>query len=89
MHRSVLEVKSHFKMLALPFSSKLDWGSIISIAETASKKIGALLRSMKFLCPKVALYHYKSIILLGMEYCCHVWASAPSCYIEMLDELQK
>ena len=41
----VLEEKSSFKMLGLTFSSKLDWGTyIISIAETASKKIGALIR---------------------------------------------
>ena len=40
----VLEEKC-FKMLGLTFSSKLDWGScIISIAKTASKKIGALIR---------------------------------------------
>ena len=24
-----------------------------------------------------------------MEYCCHVWAGAPSCYLESLDKLQK
>ena len=24
-----------------------------------------------------------------MEHCCHVWASAPSCYLKLLDELQK
>ena len=24
-----------------------------------------------------------------MEYCCHVWAGAPSCYLELLDNLQK
>ena len=43
MDGSVLEEKSSFKMLGLTFSSKLDWGSyIISIAKTASKKIGAL-----------------------------------------------
>ena len=24
-----------------------------------------------------------------MEYCCHVWAGAPSCYLEFLDKLQK
>ena len=42
MDRSVLEEKSSFKMLGLTFSSKLDLGSyIISIAKTASKKIGA------------------------------------------------
>ena len=57
MDGSVLEEKSSFKMLGLTFSSKLDWGSyIISIAKTASKKIGALICSMKFLSPEVALY---------------------------------
>ena len=24
-----------------------------------------------------------------MEYCCHLWAGAPSCYLELLDKLQK
>ena len=56
MGGSILEEKSSFKMPGLTFSSKLDWGSyIISIA---SKKIGALIRSMKFLSPEVALYLY-------------------------------
>ena len=54
---SVIEEKSSFKMLGLSFSSKLHWGSYIdSISKTAFKKIGALIRSMKFLSPKVALY---------------------------------
>ena len=77
-------------MLGLTFSSKLDWGSyIVSIAKTATKKIGALIRSMKFLSPEVALYLYKSTIRPCMKYCCHVWTGAPSCYLELLDELQK
>ena len=78
MDGSVLEEKSSFKMLGLTVSSKLVWGYyIISIAKTASKKIGALIRSMKFLSPEVALYLYKSTIRPCMEYCCHVWAGAP------------
>ena len=77
-------------MLGLTFSSKLDWSSyIISIAKIASKKTGALIRSMKFLSPEVALYLYKSTICPCMEYCCHVWAGAPSCYLDLLDKLQK
>ena len=44
---------------------------------------------MKFLSPEIALYLYKSIICPCMEYCCHVWAGAPSCYLELLDKLQK
>ena len=90
MDGSVLEEKSSFMMLVLTFSFKLDWGSyIISIAKTASKKIVALIRSMKFLSPEVALYLYKSSICPCMEYCCHVWAGPPSCYLELLDKLQK
>ena len=61
MGGSILEEKSPFKMLGLTFSSKLDWGSyIISIAKTATKSFnfGALIRSMKFLSPEVALYLY-------------------------------
>ena len=50
MDGSVLEEKSFLKMLGLTFSFKLNWGSyIISIAMNASKKIGALIRCMKFL----------------------------------------
>ena len=90
MDGSVLEEKTSFNMLGLTFSSKLDCGSyIVSIAKTASKKIAALIRSMKSLSREVALYLYKSTIPPCMEYCCHVWASAPSCYVELLDKLQK
>ena len=90
MDVSVLEEKSPFKIVGLTFSSKLDWGSyIISIAQTASKKNGALIHSMKFLSPEVTLYLYKSTIWPCIKYCCHVWASAPSCYLELLDKLQK
>ena len=81
MHLSLW--KSWFKMLGLTFSSKLDWGSYItSIAKTTSKKIEAL-------SPEVALYLYKSTIQSCMEYCCHFRAGAPTCYLEILDKLQK
>ena len=63
MDGSPLEEKLSFKMLGLTVSSKLDWSSyIISIAKTATKKIGVLICSMKFLSPEVVLYLYKSTI---------------------------
>ena len=68
-------------MPSLTFSSKLDWRSYISIAKTASKKIGASIRSTMFL----SLYLYKStihgILLSCLGWCC--------CYLELLDKLQK
>ena len=71
--------------------SFLNWiGALtLSLVKSASKKIGALICSVKFVSPKVALYLYKSIILHCMEHCCHVWAGAPSCYLKTLDKLQK
>ena len=69
MDGSTVEEISSFKMLGLTFSSKLDWSSyIISIAKSASK-IGALIRSVKFISPDVVLYLYKSTIRPCMEYC--------------------
>ena len=88
MDESVLEEKTSFKMLWLTFSSKLGWDFyIVSIVKTASEKIGALIRSMKFLSSEVTLYLYKSTIRPCMECCCDVWAGAPSCYLELLDKL--
>ena len=90
MDGSDLQEKTYFKMLGLTFSYKLDWNPyIISIAKTASKKIGVLIRSVKFLSPEVALHLYKSTIRSCMKYCCHAWAGAPSCYLELLDKQQK
>ena len=86
MNGSVLEGKSSFKMLGLTFSFKFDWGAyIISTAKTASNKTGALVCSIQFVSPEVALYVYKSIILPCVEYFCHIWAGAPSCYLELLN----
>ena len=68
MDGSVLEEKSSFKMLWLIFPSKLDWGSsyIISIAKTVSKKIEALIYSMK------ALFLRLLCISMSLPYA-HVW----------------
>ena len=44
---------------------------------------------MKFLSSEVALYLYQSTIQPCLEYYCHFWAGAPSCYLELLDKPQK
>ena len=66
---SVLGEKSFFKMLQQSFSSKLDWGYYtVSIAKTASKKIGVLICSINFISPTVNLDLYRSTIWPCMEY---------------------
>ena len=38
---------------------------------------------------KSASKKIRALIRPCMEYCCHVWAGAPSCYLGLLDKLQK
>ena len=75
-------------MLGLSFSSKLNWGSyVISIAKSASNKIGTLIFSIKFLSSEVALYFYNLPNSLAEN--TNVWTGALTCYLEMLGKLQK
>ena len=90
MDGSIIEEKPSCNIPGLTFSSQLDWGSYtISIAKTASKKVGTLICSINFLSPELALYLCKSTIRPCMEYCCYVQAGAPSCYLELLGKLEK
>ena len=65
-------------MLGLSFSSKLDQGFYIaSIAKTTSKKVGKLIRCIKFITPDIALCFRKSTVEPCLKYYCYVWAGAP------------
>ena len=79
------------KILGLTISSNLDWGSytLEMSGKTASRKTEVFIRSIKFLSPEVTLYLYKSTIRPYMEYCWHVWAGTPNCYLNLLVKLQK
>ena len=63
--------------------------NIASIPKIASKEIKALILSMKFFSLEIALYFYECNIRPFMEYCGHVWAGAPNCYLDMLDKPHK
>ena len=65
------------------------FGSILFCSKAAPQKTGVLIRSLKFLSPEFALYLHKSTMPSCMEYCCHVYAGAPSSYLELLVKLQK
>ena len=84
MDGSVLEEKTIFKMLGLSFSCKLDWGCYL--VSTAKKLLDSF---YKVFSSEAAFYLYEYIIPLCMEYCCHVWADASGCYVDVLDKLQK
>ena len=44
---------------------------------------------MKFHCSEIIIYPYKFTMQSCIQYCYHVWAGPPSCYLDVLDKLQK
>ena len=51
------------------------------------KVVGALIRSMKFFFLRLLCISINKAC--GFEYCCHVWAGAPSSYLKLSNKLQK
>ena len=81
MLMSIVDVKSSFKMLGVPFSYKSDWDAyIVSILlKLPPRKLKPWLALWSFFHLKLLLI-YKSTIQLCMEYCCHVRTDTTNYY---------
>ena len=53
------------------------------LTKVASKKAEAFISSAKFLSSEIVPCLCKSCIWLHMVYCCHVWAGAPNCCLNI------
>ena len=60
-------------ILGLSFTCNLNWKLHISLAKTASMKLGVLSRLCQFYSPPQLLTLYRGFILPYMEYASHVW----------------
>ena len=85
MDESVLEENAFYR-LELSSYSKLDLGSFIVLLFLSPRKLNPWFVSWSFFLLRLLL---KSTIRPCREYCCQVWSGAPSCYLEMLEKLQK
>ena len=77
--------------VCLTFTRSMDRKPYIQfIVKAASRKMGSLYRSQRFLTPESILYLYKSTIRPCMEYCSHIWDGAPRSHgLDLLDRVQK
>ena len=88
--RSYVAYSEDLRILGMDISSDLSWGKYISgIAKSAAMRVGCLSRARKFIPPSALLYLYKTSIRPLIEYCSHIWAGAPDCYLWMLDKVQR
>ena len=86
MDGSILEEKLSFKVLHLT----LDWIGVLTLSSLLKLPPRKLERRFyEVFHSEVAMYLYKSTIRPCMEYCCHVWTGAPSCYLELQSKLRK
>ena len=82
-----LSLPNWIETLTLSLSLKLPWEiwSLDSFFEVSPPEVVLYLYLYLYLCS----VYSRSAIWSCMEYCCHVSADAPSCYLEFLDKLQK
>ena len=89
MNGHKLDISSSFTQLGLSISSNLTWKPHInSIAKHASHKLYVLSRARGYFSPSQLLTIYKYQIRPSLEYCSHVWDSAPKSALHLLDRVQ-
>ncbi|VEN45444.1 unnamed protein product [Callosobruchus maculatus] len=90
---TTLTKKSHDglpTLLGININNNMSWHDhVVSIAKTASQKLGVLFRCRKLYTPEQLLLLYKAQIRPSLEYCSHVWGCAPKHSLKLLDTIQK
>ena len=85
---SELSPSSSLDILGISFSPDLSWKDhIISLAKSASRKLGVLTRFRRFFTPPQFYSLYRGQIRPCMEYCSHVWGGSP--HVALLDKIER
>ena len=85
-----LPLASSLNLLGVNMEGNMSWHDhVADIAKKASQKLGTLFRTRKLYTPQQLLMLYKAQIRPSLEYCSHVWSSAPKHTLRLLDSIQK
>lgn len=77
-------------VLGVTVSGEVSYANHVkSIAKKAAQKLGFLFRARKYFSAEQLLTLYKAQIRPQMEYCSHVWSSAPKYCLRLLDSFQR
>jgi len=78
------------RLLGVQISNNLKWNEhIMSLAKSASRKLGFLNRCRRFFKSHQVLQIYKTFIRPCIEYCCQVWGGAYGIALQLLDKIQR
>ena len=85
-----LPLSSSLSLLGVNASNNFSWHKhVVAVAKTAAQKLGFLFRAKKYFSPAQLLTLYKSQVRPTMEYCSHIWSSAPKHTLALLDSIQR
>ena len=85
-----IQLASSINLLGVNVGGNMSWHDhVVAIAKAASQKLGTLFRTKKLYTPQQLLMLYKAQIRPSLEYCSHVWSSAPKHTLGLLDSIQK
>ena len=85
-----IPLKSSISMLGITVSNTLSWENHVrSIAKNASQKLGFLFRAKKYFTSRQLFLIYKAQVRAVLEYCSHIWSSAPKQTLKLLDSVQR
>ena len=85
-----IPLASSISLLGVNLGSNMSWHNhVVAIAKAASQKLGTLFRTKKLYTSQQLLMLYKAQIRPSLEYCSHVWSSAPKHTLRLLDSIQK
>ena len=89
MDNQSIKREQSFSLVGVTFTNNLIWHKHISnLAQAASKKLSFLFRAKQFFSSENLLTLYKSQIRPTLEYCSHIWGSAPKSSLQLLDSIQ-
>ena len=90
MDGKTLSSTSTLSILGVNVSTNFSWHDHVrAIAKSASRKLGFLFRAKKYFTPHQLLTLYKAQVRPTIEYCSHIWSSAPKHTLALLESIQK
>ena len=90
MDGHAIPLASSINLLGVNLGGNMSWHNhVVAIAKIASQKLGVLFRTRKLYTPQQLLTLYKAQIRPSLEYCSHVWSSAPKHTLRLLDSIER
>lgn len=90
MDGTTIRARESISLLGITISDNLSWDSHVrNLAKSASQKLGSLFRAKNLYSSPQLAQIYKAQIRPTVEYCSHIWRTAPAHTLNLLDSIER